>query len=59
MGHVTTPELSRIGKQGLTLRSTWRRQSPPVPGGKSDAVGHVVTSEPSRAERRGLMSWDT
>jgi hypothetical protein len=55
MGHVTTPELSRIGKQGLTLRSTWRRQSPLVPGGKSDAVGYVVTPEPSHIKRRDLV----
>jgi hypothetical protein len=38
-------------EEGPVSYDTWRHRSPPVPGGGSGTVGHVVTPEPSRAGR--------
>jgi hypothetical protein len=54
---MSEPSCAR--RRGLAPRGTWQLQSPPLLGGGSGTVVHVVMLESSRAGRWGLAPRDT
>jgi hypothetical protein len=50
MGRIVMPEPSRVERRG-----TWRRQRPPCREVGYVDMRHMVTPEPSRAGRWGLV----